>query len=118
MISLIEPKLIEHSKIHKEYQTISSLIDLDIQEVNELKSLGGDVVDILERKNQIIDAYNRTSHMLDRIKGFITNLYIDYHKLKGSDVQHKVHLLNDQINNYKNEHLVDFILGITTDDNL
>lgn len=118
MIALIEPKLIEHIKIDKEYQTISSLIDLDVQEVNELESLGDDFVDILERKNKIIDAYNRTSHILERIKGFINSLYIDYHKLKGSDVQHKIHLLNEHINNYKNENLVDFILGITIDDNI
>lgn len=117
MIGLIEPKLIEHSKIHKEYQIISSLIDLDIQDNSELESLGNDFADILERKNKIIETYNRSSHMLDRIKAFIVGIYVDYNKLKGFEVKHKVHLLDDFIKNYKNETLVNFILGDTAEDN-
>lgn len=117
MIGLIEPKVIEHSKIHKEYEMISSLIDLDIQDNSELESLGNDFADVLERKNKIIDTYNRNSHMLDRIKTFIIGIYIDYNKLRGSEVKHKVHLLDDLIKNYNNETLVNFILGVTTEDN-
>lgn len=117
MIGLIEPMLIEHSKIHKEYQIISSLIDLDIQDNSELESLGNDFADVLERKNKIIETYNRNSHMLDRIKAFIIGIYVDYHKLRGSEVKHKVHLLDDYINNYNNEALVNFILGVTAEEN-
>lgn len=111
MIQLIEPKLIEHTKIHEEYQTITSFIDLDIQDNNELESLGTEFAEILERKNKIIDTYNRTSHMLDRIKGFITGIYIDYHKLRGTDVTQKTHQLHTLLNNYNNETLINFILG-------
>lgn len=118
MIQLIEPKLIENIKIHKEYQTITSFIDLDIQDSSELESLGNDFVDILERKNKIIETYNRTSHMLDRIKGFITGIYIDYHKLRGTDVQLNANKLNTFISNYNNEALVNFILGDTFNDDL
>ncbi|XP_055316781.1 Bardet-Biedl syndrome 7 protein homolog [Sitodiplosis mosellana] len=116
MIGLIEPKLIEHSKIHKEYQIIGSLIDLDIQDNSELESLGNDFADVLERKNKIIETYNRSSHMLDRIKAIIICIYIDYNKLRGSEVKHKVHLLDDLIKNYNNETLVNFILGVTSED--
>lgn len=117
MIQLIEPQLIENAKIHKEYQTITSLIDLDIQDKSELESLGDDFTDILERKNKIIETYNRTSHMLDRIKGFITGIYIDYHKLRGTDVKQNVNQLNTLISNYNNDTLVNFILGDTFNDN-
>lgn len=118
MIGLIEPKLIEHSKIHKEHEILSSLIDLDIQDNDELQSLGSDYANVLEHKNKIIETYNRTSHMLDRIKGFIIGIFIDYHKLRGTDVKHKVNQLNGLINNYNNDTLVNFILGNSAEDNL
>lgn len=116
MIGLIEPKLIEHIKVHKDYQTASNLIDLDIQDTNEMKSLGFDYADILENKNKIIETYNRTSHMLERLKKFIIGIYIDYNKLRGSDVQHDVLKLNKLIDNYNNDSLVNFILGSCSDE--
>lgn len=116
MIGLVEPKLIEHIKVHKDYQTTSNLIDLDIQDGNELKSLGFDYADILEHKNKIIDTYNRTSHMLDRLKNFINGIYVDYNKLRGSEVQQRLPQLNQLIDNYNNERLVNFILGEASDD--
>lgn len=118
MIKLIESKLIENNKIHNEYEKISSFIDLDIQENSELKSLGSDFVDILERKNKIIEAYNRNSDMLDRIKHFIRGIYVDYHKLKGSDVSQSFKQLDELIINYNNETLVNFILGIVHDETI
>lgn len=118
MIKLIEPKLLEHNKIHTEYEKISSFIDLDVQENSELKSLGSDFVDILERKNKIIDTYNQTAHMLDRIKNVIKGIYVDYHKLKGSDVSQNLQQLDELIINYNNETLINFILGMVHDDNI
>lgn len=116
-IGLIEPKLIEHIKVHKDYQTTSNLIDLDIQDRNELKSLGFDYADILENKNKIIETYNRTSHMLERVKQFIHGIYVDYNKLRGTDVQQDIPKLNKLIENYHNDRLVNFILGVKSDDN-
>lgn len=118
MIGLIEPKLIEHIKVHKDYQTTSNLIDLDIQDSNELKSLGFDYADILENKNKIIETYNRTSDMLERFKQFINGIYVDYNKLRGTDVQQDIPKLNKLIENYNNDRLVAFILGVKSDDNL
>lgn len=116
IIGLIEPKLSEHIKIHKDYETISNLIDLDIQDTDELKSLGVDYADILTNKNKIIESYNRSSHMLERIKKFIEGIYIDYNKLRGNDVKDNLDALNKHIINYnKNETLVNFILGVLSD---
>lgn len=116
MIGLVEPKLTECSIIHKEYQIVTSLIDLDIQDNNELDSLSKEFADILERKNKIIETYNRTSNMLDRFKAFINALYIDYHKLKGTDVKHTAHQLIEYVGNYNSDHLVEFILGDKVDE--
>lgn len=116
MIGLIEPKLIEHIKVHEDYQTASNLIDLDIQDSNEMKSLGFDYADILENKNKIIETFNQRSHMLERLKNFIIGIYIDYNKLRGTDVQRDIPKLNKLIDNYNNDRLVNFILGATSDE--
>lgn len=118
MIGLIEPKLIEHLNIHKNYQTTSNLIDLDIQDANELKSLGFDYAEILENKNKTMETYARTSHMLDRLKKFINGIYVDYNKLQGVDVEQNSDQLNQYIDhNYTNESLVNFILGVMPSEN-
>lgn len=116
---MIETKLIEHINTHKNYQTTSNLIDLDIQDVNEIKSLGFDYGDILENKNKIIETYSRTSHQLERLKKFINGIYVDYNKLRGIDVEQNSEKLNDLIDkNYNNESLMNFILGVMPNENI
>lgn len=121
VIGLIEPKLIEHITIHKNYQMTSNLIDLDIQDDAELKSLGFDYADILENKNKIIETYARSSHMLERLKKFIHGIYMDYNKLRGIDADESSSLqkLNQLIDkNYNNDSLVSFILGVMPNENV
>lgn len=115
VIGLIESKLIEHIMIHKNYQMTSNLIDLDIQDDAELKSLGFDYADILENKNKTIESYSRSSEMLERLKNFINGIYTDYNKLRGIDIdtENSSEKLNELIDkNYNNESLVNFILGV------
>lgn len=91
---------------------------MDIQDANELKSLGFDYADILENKNKIIEKYTRTSDMLERLKKFIYGIYIDYNKLCGTDVQQNSDKMNDYIDkNYSSESLVNFILGVMPNEN-
>lgn len=121
VIGLIESKLIEHITIHKNYQTTSNLIDLDIQDDAELKSLGFDYADILENKNKIIESYGRSSQMLERLKKFIHGIYMDYNKLRGIDADEtssslKLKELIDK--NYNNDSLVNFILGMIPNENV
>lgn len=118
---MIESKLIEHITIHKNYQTTSNLIDLDIQDDAELKSLGFDYADILENKNKIIESYGRSSQMLERLKKFIHGIYMDYNKLRGIDADEtssslKLKELIDK--NYNNDSLVNFILGMIPNENV
>lgn len=115
VVGLIEPKLIEHINTHKNYQTTSNLIDLDIHDATELKSLGFDYAEILENKNKIIETYGRTAHQLERMKKFINGIYVDYNKLCGIEVEQNADKLNEYIDkNYNNENLVNFILGVVT----
>lgn len=99
----------------------SNLIDLDIQDDAELKSLGFDYADILENKNKIMETYSRSSHMLERLKKFIHGIYMDYNKLRGIDVdaEHSLAKLNELFSkNYNNEILVNFILGATSNESV
>lgn len=112
IVGLIGEKLKKHISIHREYQTINNLIDLDIQDDSELKSLGSQYTDILQRKPKIIEECNSSAHILEALIGFITFIYIDYHKLKGSNVQRNVPELKKLIkNDYDTEKILNFMIG-------
>lgn len=111
VIKLIEPHLITHSLIQKEYNTLNTIIDLDIQNDDELISLGAEYIDVLKRKNEIIAAYNKSPLILDRLIALITDLYIDFNKIKGVNVKLRIPELVAIVNDYDYKTLIDFLVG-------
>lgn len=111
VIKLIEPHLTTQSLIRKEYNTLNTLIDLDIQNDDELISLGAEYMHVLKRKNEIIDAYNISPMLLDRLIALITDLYVDFNKIKGVNVKLKIPELVALINDYNYKTLIAFITG-------
>lgn len=117
VIDLMDPTLKKLTTINKEYRMINNLIDLDIQDDDELKSLGNQYADILSQKEKIIESHNNTSHVLDRLIGIIAGIYFDYNKLRGIDVRQYSPKISNLVKNYNNEQLVNFILDDGSDYN-
>lgn len=111
MIDMISPMMKKYGTIHNEYQMVNNLIDLDVQDVNELKSLGVEYADLFERKTGIIEDYEANVHMFDRITAIINGIYVDFNRLKGNDVRNNVTKLKEYILNGDNEQLANFIMG-------
>lgn len=111
VIKLIEPHLVAHSLIQKEYNTLNTIIDLDIQNEDELASLGPEYIHVLKRRNEIIDAHNNSPMVLDRLIAMITDLYMDFNKIKGANVKLKIPELVALINDYDYKTLVTFLVG-------
>lgn len=116
MIVLISPMLTKYGTIHDEYQMIHNLIDLDVQDANEVQALGSEYAGLIERKTKIIDDYEGSSHMFDRIITLINSIYSDFNRLNGNDVRNDFTQLNEFIVKYDNELLANFILGKTDED--
>lgn len=106
----------KYGTIHDEYQMIHNLIDLDVQDANEVKALGSEYADLVERKAKIIDDYEGTSHMFDRIITLINSIYSDFNRLNGNDVRNDFKQLKEFIVKYDNDSLANFILGRTDED--
>lgn len=113
MIKLIESTILKHSKIKSEYSQLMALIDLDIRNEEELACLNEDYKSIMDRRDQIIEAYKFSPAVLDRVFGLLTDCYIDYNKLKGINVKLKVPELLRLLNNYDFQKLVAFHSGET-----
>lgn len=111
VVKLIEPHLITHGSIQKEYNTLNTIVDLDIQNDDELISLGSGYIHMLKRKNEIIDAYNKSPMVLDRLIALITDLYVDFNKIKGANVRLKIPELVAIINDYNYKTLIAFLVG-------
>lgn len=111
VIKLIEPHLVTHCLIEKEYTTLNTIIDLDIQNDDELISLGSEYIHILKRKNEIIDSYNKSPMVLDRLIALITDLYVDFNKIKGANVRLRIPDLVAIIKDYDYKTLIAFFVG-------
>lgn len=113
MIKLIEPLIVLHSKVKDEYIQLMALIDLDIRNEDELACLNADYKSIMDRRDEIIDAYKYSPAILDdKIYGILSDFYVDYNKLRGVNVKLKSDLMK-LLNNYDFEKMVLFF----TDDN-
>lgn len=116
MIDMISPMVKKYGTIHSEYQMVNNIIDLDIQDVNELKSLGVEYADLFERKTKIIEDYEGNAHMFDRITALINGIYMDFNRLRGNDVRSNITLLKEFILEKDNDQLASFIMGTLEDE--
>lgn len=118
MIDSLEPMLKRYTTIDAEYQMLNHLTDLDIQDDDELKSLGTKYSDISTRKEKIIESYDEIFPKLERLIAVIVNIHIDYHKLKGININQNSSKISEFVRNFDNEKLVNFILGGNSNDEI
>lgn len=116
MIDMIGPLLRKYGTVHDEYHMVNNLIDLDIQDGGELRSLGVEYASIFERKAKIVEDYEETSHMLERIVAVINGIYVDFNRLKGNDVRNNTARLRKFIGKYDNELMTSYVLGTLDDE--
>lgn len=110
MIKLIEPHIIKHSKVKDDYTQLMGLIDLDIRNEEELSCLNENYKHVIERRDEIIDAYKYSPAILDKIFGLLTDCFVDYNKLRGVNVKLRGDLMSI-LQNYEYEKLVMFYIG-------
>lgn len=116
IIDMISPLLRKYGTVHDEYHMVNNLIDLDIQDGGELRSLGAEYASIFERKAKIVEVYEETSHMLERIVAVINGIYVDFNRLKGNDVRNNTARLRELIGKYDNELMASYVLGTLDDE--
>lgn len=107
MIKKSEPKLIAHLTLIKNHDILSCLLDLDITE-EEMYCLCDDYRDLLTNKEQIQRNYEDDRVVTNRLFGVLTDLYVDWFKLKGLDVKQKIPKLLELLEKYDFKELLEF----------
>lgn len=110
VIKLIEPQLLKLSQLRKNFAMLNALIDLDIQNDDELSSLGPEYLNVLKNRDEILQQHQTPKHF-DRLIAIITDLYMDFCKLKGGNMKIKIQDLISHINNYNYNQLVAIMIG-------
>lgn len=85
------------------------LIDLDIRNDDELNCLDANYKNIMERRDEIIEAYKFSPAVLDKIFGILTDCFVDFNKLRGVNVKLRGDLMN-LLHNYDYDKLVNFFI--------
>lgn len=106
----IEPFVLRHNQIQREYTSLARILDLDIQCDEDMSSLENDNALLLKRKNEITDLYEGSPDFLNHLIDLIIALYVDYHKIKGTNVKLRINDLVNSIRLYEYRAIAAFIV--------
>lgn len=91
----------------KDHDILSCLLDLDITE-EETYCLCDDYRELLANKDRIQTDFEKDKLITNRLFGCLTDLYVDWFKLKGLDVKHKIPNLINLLDKYDYYELIQF----------
>lgn len=99
LIRMSEPKLVAHLHLMKSHDILSCLLDLDITE-EEMYCLCADFRQLLIEKDRIQLQFETEKVATNRLFGVLTDVYVDWFKLKGLDVKQKIPQLMELLDKY------------------
>lgn len=102
-----EPQLIAHLTLMKNHEILTCLLDLDITD-EEMYCLCDDYRQLLENSEQIQRICEKDKVSTNRLFGVLTDLYVDWFKLKGLDVKQKIPDLLTLLDKYDFKELMQF----------
>ncbi|KAF5285041.1 hypothetical protein FQR65_LT02353 [Abscondita terminalis] len=108
ILQLIDPKLQAHGKLAKKILLLNALHELSVNEEETLNALSTEYKTLLENEKTLRTEYSSSPAYLDRLYGIVTDLYIDYHKLKGVSVKSKIPKLLSILEKYNYKSLLEF----------
>nr|XP_022903425.1 Bardet-Biedl syndrome 7 protein homolog isoform X1 [Onthophagus taurus] len=100
VLKTIEPKLKDHIDLVTKVSMLDALHELEVNDEQSLNSLSPKYKDLLANETKLRAEYVQQPSYLDRFYGVITDLYVDYHKLKGVNVKTKVPKLLNLLDNF------------------
>mmetsp|Transcript_16876 Transcript_16876/g.20317 ORF Transcript_16876/g.20317 Transcript_16876/m.20317 type:complete len:715 (+) Transcript_16876:403-2547(+) len=106
---LMDPKLQFQLSLTKKMQMIEALKEVKMQE-EDVSFLDPSYLEILENADQVEKLFKQQPRQLEYLHGIVKDLFIDYHKFKGSNVKHRVPQLEQHLNNYDLEAILQFML--------
>lgn len=111
VIKILEPQLIAHVVLREDHKLLQALLELDLTTQEEFNILSPEYQNILNNKDQILDSFKKDPPIINRLYGFLTDLYIDRFKFKGINVKAKIPILIKLLEEYQYDTIIEFFLG-------
>ncbi|RZF38664.1 hypothetical protein LSTR_LSTR003470 [Laodelphax striatellus] len=106
LLRLLDPKIDYYSNLEKKCTLIEALKDVETHEENVAECLMPEYKEILKNQSQLRAEHSKSSGFLDRLKAFITELFLHWYKFKGINVKSRIPLLVEILDNYNFEELL------------
>jgi len=107
-LHLLHPKLTYQLGLSNRVQLIEALKEVQVQEEN-ITFLAADYKDILDQAKKVEAEFKVQPRQLEYLHGIVKDLFIDYHKFKGTNVKAKVPQLDQVLRDYNLDELIAFI---------
>lgn len=104
-LDLLRPELDHHFSLAKKHTLIDALKEIEMYEEN-IDFLADELKEILKDQEQIKKEVKVAPRHLDFLKGIVTDLFVDKHKLRGQRMEKKMPMLLEHLNDYNFEALV------------
>ncbi|XP_055676710.1 Bardet-Biedl syndrome 7 protein homolog [Lutzomyia longipalpis] len=108
ILKLIEPVLVRHIKMSRDHKLFQALLELDIRGEDDLGVLCKEWREIYMNQKEITQSVGKDRVLVDRFHGFLTDLFIDWNKFRGSNVKSKLQQFVQLLENYDHEAVLQF----------
>lgn len=108
-LSLIRARLEHQLSLSRKMTLIEAIQEITMQE-SDLRWLSPEYAEILRDEDKIRKEYSQRTKSLERLTGLITDLFVDWHKMRGRDVRSGIPTLQNLITTGSFEDMVQMIL--------
>ncbi|KAI4462734.1 bardet-biedl syndrome 7 protein [Holotrichia oblita] len=106
VLKIIDPKLKSHTELSNKITLLDALHELEVNDASSMSCLSSKYKELLENEKELRLEFTSQPSYLDRLYGIITDLYVDFYKLKGTNVKSKIPKLIHILDNYSYEDLL------------
>lgn len=111
VIKIFEPQLMANVVLKEDHKLLEALLELDLTTEEEFNILSPEYQNILNNQDAIMKAFTKNPPIINRIFGFLTDLFIDRYKFKGINVKNRIPSLIKLLEEYQYDAVIDFFLG-------
>lgn len=114
ILKMVEPVLVRHMQMLRDHKLLQALLDLDIRGEEDLEVLCKEWREIYRNQKAISQSVGKDRVLVDRYHGFLTDLFIDWNKFRGTNVKSKIQQFVHLLENYNHDAIVS-CFGIKND---
>ncbi|XP_059620344.1 Bardet-Biedl syndrome 7 protein homolog [Phlebotomus argentipes] len=114
ILGLVEPILVRHMKMSRDYKLLQALLELDIRGDEDLAVLCKEWQEIYKNQKEITLNVGKDRVLVGRFHGFLTDLFIDWNKFRGTNVKSKLQQFLHLLENYNHDTVLLFF-GVKSD---